>query len=189
MPYTSSPPPLEDAQQNHLSLLQELQSPASLTATWDPLKPPDIHGVLIRDVKNVVYSKGALTELFRSEWFDAAPFDVRHVTLVSLLPGQTTQWHRHRQQRDVVFPIVGTIRIGLFDPRADSPTLGKGMVVTFNLLRPRWLYIPPGVWHALRNVGAEDASYIVLNDTMFDYAAPDDWVLPAGSELIPVSLD
>ena len=53
----------------------------------------------------------------------------------------------------------------------------------------RLLVIPPGVWHSLRNVGPDEGSYIVLNDTLFDYANPDDWVLPPGSDLIPVRMD
>lgn len=100
----------------HASVLQESRSRSSVTAQWDPAQPVDIDGVFVRDVKNVVYSRGMLTELFRAEWFADAEFTVRHVTLVTL-------------------------------------------------------------------------SYVVLNDTMFDYEKPDDWVLPAGSDLIPVKMD
>lgn len=173
----------------HVSAQKESRSRQTVTAEWNPVNPPPIDGVLLRDVKNVVYAKGALTELFRAEWFKEDEFVVRHVTLVTLLPGQTSQWHRHHEQRDIVFPIRGYIRIGLFDPRADSPTKGQSMMLTFNLARPRYLYIPPGVWHSLRNVGPDEGSYIVLNDTVFDYEKPDDWVLPPDSDLIPVRMD
>lgn len=182
------PSPEESKRLPHISTQRETRSKQTVTSEWNPVQPPPIDGVLLKEVKNVVYGKGVLTELFRDEWFEEA-FPVRHVTLVTLLPGQTSQWHRHHQQRDIVFPIRGHIRIGLFDARENSPTQGEGMVMTFNLARPRCLYIPPGVWHSLRNIGHEDGSYIVLNDTLFDYAKPDDWVLPPDTDLIPVRMD
>lgn len=185
----SSPDQPMEVATPHVSAQKESRSRQTVTAEWNPVNPPPIDGVLLRDVKNVVYAKGALTELFRAEWFKEDEFVVRHVTLVTLLPGQTSQWHRHHEQRDIVFPIRGYIRIGLFDPRADSPTKGQSMMLTFNLARPRYLYIPPGVWHSLRNVGPDEGSYIVLNDTVFDYEKPDDWVLPPDSDLIPVRMD
>lgn len=172
----------------HPSVRGEIQSAYTVTSEWDPVAPPPIEGVLLRDVKNVVYGRGMLTELFRAEWFADAPFTIRHVTAVSLLPGETSQWHRHHEQRDIVFPIRGYIRIGLFDPRADSPSKGRSMLWTFNLTRPRYLYIPPGVWHSLRNIGPDEGTYIVFNDTVFDYEHPDDWVLPSDSDLIPVQM-
>lgn len=175
--------------EQHPSVRAEIQASQTVTADWDPIAPPPIDGVSLREVKNVVYGRGLLTELFRAEWFADAPFDIRHVTVVSLLAGQTSQWHRHHEQRDIVFPIRGFIRVGLFDPREDSPTHGKSMLWTFNLARPRYLYIPPGVWHSLRNIGHDEASYIVFNDTVFDYAQPDDWLLPPNSDLIPVKMD
>jgi dTDP-4-dehydrorhamnose 3,5-epimerase len=63
-------------------------------------------------------------------------------------------------------------------------------VLNFNLHRPRYVVVPPGVWHCLRNVSpARDAAYIVLNDTEYRYDAPDDWTLAKDAAEIPVSLD
>ncbi len=166
----------------------EFKAKPSLDANWDPIHPLPIDGLKLHEVKNVVYPNGVLTEIFRPEWLDGR-FPVGHVVFVGLLPGLTTQWHRHHEQEDIVFPVRGTIRMGFYDSREDSPTRGKGCVLNFNLARPRYIYIPPGVWHALRNIGSEEAHYIVLNDRPFDYANPDDWLLPPGSEAIPVKLD
>lgn len=166
----------------------ERQAKQTVTADWNTIDPLPIDGLFLTDVKNVIYKNGTLTELFRPEWFDDQ-FTVRHITHVSLIPGKTTQWHRHRKQRDIVFPVRGYVRIGFYDGREDSPTHGKSCVINFNLARPRYVYIPPGVWHCLRNIGPEEAVYIVINDVVFQYENPDDWLLPAGSEAIPVSLD
>lgn len=169
----------------------ERRGRSAVDGAWNPVAPIPIDGARLIEVKNVVYDRGQLTELFRSEWFDGsasdrADFAVRHVTLVSLLPGEVSQWHRHREQRDIVFPVAGFIRIGLYDEREDSKTRGAGWTGMFSLTRPRALYIPPGVWHSLRNAGADIAAYVVLNDTEFRYAEPDDWVREAGSPEIPV---
>ena len=35
----------------------------------------------------------------------------------------------------------------------------------------------------------DEAAYVVVNDRPYDYADPDDWLLPAGAADIPVNLD
>ena len=169
-------------------LLTEARAEPTITADWDPLSPPPIEGVAVREVKNVVFRNGNLTELFRPEWFNGE-FNIGHVVHVLMLPGQTSQWHCHHDQHDILFPVRGYVRVGLYDARPCSPTVGKSYVATFNLLRPRYIHVPPGVWHALRNAGHDEAAYIVLNDVPYDYAKPDDWVLPPGAGAIPVRLD
>lgn len=164
------------------------QARQSITKTWDPLKPPPIDGVKVVDVKNVVLKSGLLTELFREEWVE--DFPVRHVVLASMLPGATTNWHCHKKQGDIIFPVAGQIRIGLYDSRKNSPTCHMGCTLNFNLHRPRYIIVPPGVWHALRNTNTADAaSYVVINDVVYDYETPDDWTLAPGAPEIPVSLD
>lgn len=169
-------------------LFKAARSSQTITSTWDPIKPPPIDGVRMVDVKNVVFRSGVLTEIFRSDWFEG--FNVKHVVHVSLLPGSISQWHCHQEQLDIVFPVRGQIRIGLYDDRPDSATRGEGCVLDFNLHRPRYVFVPPGVWHSVKNADqANEAAYLVCNDTLFDYEAPDDWTLAAGAAEIPVSLD
>ena len=139
---------------NNHSPIPEFKASQTLDENWNPIKPLPIAGLELREVKNVIYRNGVLTELFRPEWFDDR-FKVGHVVFVSLLPGLTTQWHRHHEQEDIVIPVRGTIRMGFYDSREDSPTRGKGCVLNFNLMRPRYIYIPPGVWHALRLCGVD----------------------------------
>jgi dTDP-4-dehydrorhamnose 3,5-epimerase len=170
------------------SSLPERRAAQSVDADWNPVNPPVIDGVRIVDVKNVVIRGGTLTEIYREEWFgDTMP--VRHLTHVTSLPGYASQWHCHHVQADIVFPIRGYFRIGLYDARTNSPTRGKSIVSTFHIQRPRYVYVPPGVWHALRNVGPDEGAYLVLNDTEYNYENPDDWTLPPGAEEIPVRLD
>ncbi len=177
-----------DAGQEASGILVEARARQTLTKDWDPITPPPIEGVSVCDVKNVIYRGGVLTELYRPEWFSEAPFPIGHVVHVSLLPGQVTQWHCHHRQRDIVFPVRGFIRIGLYDARPSSPTVGKSFALNFNLHRPRYLIIPQGVWHSLRNIGPEEAVYIVLNDLPYEYENPDDWTLAPDSPALPANL-
>ena len=169
------------------SILKEAQARQTITRDWDPLNPPPIDGVYVKDVKNVVYKNGVLTELYRPEWFEEE-FPVGHVVHVSLLPGLITDWHSHKLQRDIVFPVRGYIRIGLYDGRENATTFGNSCAITFNLHRPRYLHIPTGVWHSLKNIGDTEAVYIVLNDLQFEYDNPDDYVLEPDSPRIPFTL-
>ncbi len=114
---------------------QSAQADQSITNTWDPLRPLPIEGVKLVDVKNVVIKSGILTELFREEWFE--DFPVHHVLFASVLPGATSNWHCHKKQSDIIFPVSGQIRIGLYGTREASPTHGAGCTINFNLHRPR----------------------------------------------------
>jgi dTDP-4-dehydrorhamnose 3,5-epimerase len=114
----------------------ELRARQTVDAEWNPVNPVPIDGVVVQDVKNVIYGRGVLSELFRQEWLEG-DFQVRHVTLVGLLPGDPTQWHCHHEQRDIVFPVQGYMKIGLYDGRADSPTRGASSGIAFHRSRPR----------------------------------------------------
>lgn len=158
-----------------------------MTADWQPIGQPRIDGLEIREIRNVVFRSGVLTELYRSEWFDP-PLSVAHVVHVSMLPGTTSTWHYHARQRDVIVPVQGQLRIGFYDDREQSPTYRTTLVVNVGIMRPNYVIVPPGIWHALANPTHESASYVVLNDQPFVYDDPDDWILPMGCESIPCSL-
>lgn len=158
--------------------------------SWNPILAPtqSIEGVRVVEIKNLVIRGGTLTEIYRPEWFDGV-MKVEHVTHVTSLPGFQSKWHCHQDQADVIFVLGGYFRAGLFDARTDSPTHGHAFVANLHLMRPQAIYVPPGVWHALRNVGNAEASYIVLNDRPYHYENPDDWILPVGVPDIPISLE
>ena len=64
-----------------------------------------------------------------------------------------------------------------------DPRLSEGFQLT---LQPgEMVYIPPGVWHALRNESGAPAGYINVVDEMFDYEKPDNYRLPADSTEAP----
>ena len=167
---------------------QARRAPQTVTADWEPVCHQGIAGVQVKEMKNVVIRSGVLTECFRPEWFDP-PFTACHVVYVALLPGGISSWHCHRGQSDVIVVVRGQLRIGLYDDRPESATYRSFSQLNMNVARPMALRVPPLVWHAIRNPSAQEAAYIVVNDQVFNYEAPDDWILPPGSNEIPYSLD
>ena len=145
-------------------------------------------GVQVKEMKNVVIRSGVLTECFRPEWFDAE-FHAAHVVYMAVLPGGLSSWHCHKRQNDVIVPVRGQLRIGLYDDRPESATYGNFSLLHASVARPMALRVPPLVWHAVKNPTGEEAAYIVVNDEVFNYSEPDDWILPPGSDAIPYRLD
>ena len=160
----------------------------TVTSDWQPVGETSIAGVAVTEIKNVVYRNGVLTELFCADWFGES-FAAKHIVHVTMAGGTRSPWHCHKSQTDVIFPIRGQIRLGLYDDRSESSTYRTAKIVNFNIMRPRYVVVPPGIWHALRNVGQDEAAYVVLNDRVYRYDDPDDWVLPKDSDAIPCSLD
>lgn len=167
---------------------QARRAPQTVTSDWMPVGGPAIPGVQIKEIRNVTIRSGVLTECFRPEWFDP-PFPAAHVVHMALLPGGLSSWHCHRQQSDVIVPIRGQLRIGVYDDREDSPTYKSFRLLHVSAARPVAILVPPLVWHAIRNPSGESAAYVVVNDQPFHYAEPDDWILPPGSDAIPFTLD
>jgi dTDP-4-dehydrorhamnose 3,5-epimerase len=169
-------------------LEQARRAPQTVTAEWTPVGRPEIAGVQIREIKNVLVQSGVLTECFRPEWFDP-PFQAAHVVYMALLPGGLSSWHCHLRQSDVIIAVQGQLRVGLYDDRPESETYRRFITLNAGVARPTAVRVPPLVWHAIKNPTGEQAAYIVVNDEVFRYEEPDDWILPPGSDAIPHRLD
>jgi dTDP-4-dehydrorhamnose 3,5-epimerase len=160
------------------------RDPQTITAEWNPSAMRVIDGVRLREVRHVPKLTGHLTELYRRDWqLDAGAVD--QVFQVALLPGRVSAWHAHDQTVDRLFVVEGTVRIVLFDRRADSPT--RGLLNEFRLgeHRPGMLLVPPRVWHGVQNIGGAQARLLNMVDKAYDYAAPDHWRVPADTPDIP----
>lgn len=145
-----------------------------------------IEGARWIDTRAVVTRNGLVTEVFRPEWVEG--FAVRNAAYCTLLPGAASAWHCHRGQSDLVVPLSGQLKVALYDDRPESKTHGQVDELFVNPARPGALLVPPGVWHGIKNVDGAGSAYVVFNDQPFVHEAPDDWVLPPTSDLIPYRL-
>jgi dTDP-4-dehydrorhamnose 3,5-epimerase len=161
-----------------------VQDEQSITADWTPSQLELIHGVAIKEIKNVPKANGYLTEVYRSEWqLDDLP--VSQVFQVALVPGGISAWHAHRVTTDRLFVNQGMMRIVLYDSRADSPTRGVVNEVRFGAMRPALVIVPPQVWHGIQNLSQETSLILNLVDRAYRYESPDHWRVPPDSPEIP----
>jgi dTDP-4-dehydrorhamnose 3,5-epimerase len=76
------------------------------------------------------------------------------------------------------------IKIAFYDDREPSNTYRRLNDLMFSNARPT-LIGTRGVWHALKNVGTDEAAYVTMKDRAFNYEGPDDWRLPVGASEAP----
>jgi len=146
--------------------------------------PPNIAGVRIHQLGNVITRSGFMTEVFRADW-PVIGVTVRQVNWVQLNPGAVTDWHFHSEQTDHIVGVGGNIKLALWDGRDNSPTKGATDIVRIGAIRPVMVIVPPGVWHGLRNESGAPAGYINVVDELYDHAKPDNWRLTPRAAEIP----
>jgi dTDP-4-dehydrorhamnose 3,5-epimerase len=144
---------------------------------------PQIAGVTVHELGNVLTRSGTLTEVFRIDWPQLVG-PVRQINWVQLNPGAVTDWHAHARQTDHIVGVGGNIKLALWDGRDGSPTKGASDIIRIGAARPVMVVVPPEIWHGLRNESGEPAGYINVIDQLYGYEEPDNWRLtPRAAEL------
>jgi dTDP-4-dehydrorhamnose 3,5-epimerase len=161
-----------------------LKEPQTVTPAGESVAPR-IEGVEFRPARAHTDERGSLIEVFSEGWgFTDTP--VVHVYQVSVRPGRVRgPWVVHRYQDDRLFFSTGCAKVALFDAREGSATDGLVDVRYLGVDAPGLLVIPAGVWHAVRNIGDTDLTFINLPTQPYDYADPDKHRLPLDNDLIP----
>jgi dTDP-4-dehydrorhamnose 3,5-epimerase len=159
----------------------------TVTPDWEPTAPR-IVGVDLKYLPPNPDERGEITEIYRPAWgVHSEPLVFVYQTIVR--PGKVKGWVVHRKQDDRIFHSMGTLQWALYDDRADSPTHGMVNHFTVSERRRMLFVIPCGVYHTVRNVGHQDALFINMPTRPYDYADPDKYRLPPGSDLIPFRFD
>lgn len=131
-----------------------------------------IEGVIVNQLTSHVDERGRLCALFRRD--EAGSEQYGQVHLTTLWPGVVKAWHRHKHRRDSLVCVAGTVRLGLYDERADSPTHAELNQFFLGAHSPLRISIPPGVWFGLQALGTEQALVVVLSDQPYDPHRPDE---------------
>jgi dTDP-4-dehydrorhamnose 3,5-epimerase len=143
-----------------------------------------IDGVKVRYAVTHPDDRGDLCEIYNPAWgFDDAPMVYAYTATIK--PGKIKGWVKHLLQSDRLFILKGSFRIVLCDDRAESPTYKKLTVHHFNDRRRGLILIPPGVYHAVQNVGYEEAIFVNNPTRAYDHANPDKYRLPLDTDRIP----
>jgi dTDP-4-dehydrorhamnose 3,5-epimerase len=110
--------------------------------------------------------RGALTELFRTDWMDTSSHNAaQQVNLSTSRAHVLRGLHFHYHQADFWIPIEGEVVAGLADLRRGSPTEGVSTCIRLSAQHRSGLYIPPGVAHGYYAV--QDMALLYLVDRLY----------------------
>jgi dTDP-4-dehydrorhamnose 3,5-epimerase len=159
----------------------------TVTSNWESVATP-IHGFAIKWLPPNEDERGELCEIYRLDWgFHSEP--VVQVYQVMVRPKKVKGWVAHQKQDDRIFMSQGTLRWALFDNRPDSPTYKKLHIFVVSERHRATFVIPRGVFHAVQNIGEENAYFINLPTRAYDYKDPDKLRLPVKNDLIPFAFE
>jgi dTDP-4-dehydrorhamnose 3,5-epimerase len=161
------------------------KDPQLITSDWQKLDEM-IEGVSVREVLHVPRDHGVITEVFRPEW-DPTGLPVVHIYQSRLYPGALGAWSCHAQNIDRLFVNQGNIKVVLYDSREESKTRGTLNELYAGDARPCLIVLPPGIWHGLQNLGAQEALVLNMPTNPYNYEDPDHYRLPFDTNEIPYS--
>ncbi|UCG57739.1 MAG: dTDP-4-dehydrorhamnose 3,5-epimerase family protein [Phycisphaerales bacterium] len=142
-----------------------------------------IDGVAVRRARVICDERGRLGEIMRADdpWFEK--FGQAYFT--TTYPGVVKAWHYHTRQTDHFYILRGTVKVGLYDERKDSPTSGTVNEIYLSEHSPGLLRIPPGVLHGWMCVGQTEAYVVNTVSEMYNYDDPDEFRVDPHDTNIP----
>jgi dTDP-4-dehydrorhamnose 3,5-epimerase len=142
-----------------------------------------IDGVIVKRLRPIPDERGRLMEILRADdpFFDK----FGQVYMTTVFPGVVKAWHLHRRQTDHLAVLVGTVRLGLYDPREGSPT--RGLVNEFfpGEHDPMLVRVPVGVLHGIKGVGTREALVLNVPSEPYDPICPDELRLAPDDPSVP----
>ena len=146
-----------------------------------------IDGVAVLAPAVHVDHRGRLFEFFTGvNHFWAEPVVFGHIS--SIRPNCVKGWGLHLNKNDRYTLVSGEVLVALWDARLDSPTHGLVQRVYLAPESVRQVLIPAGVWHAIINIGIDEAFIMNMPTQPYDHASPDKVRLSVGSPVAPVDL-
>jgi dTDP-4-dehydrorhamnose 3,5-epimerase len=134
-----------------------------------------IDGVVIKNLKRIIDDRGFLMEIFRSDWPEFQKFGQTYMT--TCRPGIVKAWHYHKLQWDHFVPIRGNALIGLYDSRDGSPSKGVLQEIEVREGEPKFIKIPPLVYHGFTPMDDQDIWVINTPTELYNYKQPDEYRL------------
>lgn len=144
-------------------------------------------GVVLRDLVTHTDERGTIVELYDLRW-DIHPDPMVYAYQFTIRPGWAKGWGLHREHDDRYVFLEGEMETAFYDERPDSPTYGMAARRVLSGRHRQLIIIPAGVWHAHRNIGAEDVRVVNFPTTPYDHANPDKYLLPLDTDELPIDL-
>lgn len=168
------------------SIQESVRDQQTVTASGERLEKV-IEGVLLVSPAIHVDHRGRLFEFFSGpSEFWTEPIVFGHVS--SVRPDAYKGWGLHFDKDDRYTLISGEVLVVLWDSRVDSSTCGLVQRVFLGPDMERQVRIPAGVWHAMINLGTDEAFVINMPTRPYNHAHPDKVRLARTSPVVPVDL-
>ena len=132
-----------------------------------------IDGVQTKKLKWLCDDRGRLMEMIRCNDDIFRGFGQVYATTVK--PGVVKAWHYHKKQEDSFVPLIGQLRIGLYDARDNSATKGQVEEYLLDSANPCVLQIPRGIFHGFECVGDIEAMVLNVPNMPYDHEHPDEY--------------
>jgi dTDP-4-dehydrorhamnose 3,5-epimerase len=123
-----------------------------------------IPGVIAKRLKRFTDSRGWLVELYRDDELPPG-FEPTMGYLSLTHPGVARGPHEHREQSDGFVFLSGKFEITLWENRPGREHVKQ--VILAGEESPLFLVVPPGVVHAYRNTGPQDALVLNFPDRLY----------------------
>lgn len=164
-------------------MLDDLRDRATVSPDGEPLAAlPE--GVTFRDAPVHVDARGMIIEGFDPRW-DWHPEPFAYAYVFTVRPGKIKGWGLHQRHEDRYLILYGDMEVVMYDEREDSPTRGLVASAVLSESRRRLMNIPPGIWHANRNIGDSDVVVVNFPTTPYEHDNPDKFRLPLDTDRIP----
>lgn len=131
--------------------------------------------------------RGSLTEIYNPAW-DLADEPLVYAYQATIHPGQKKGWVVHLEQADRLFFSNGAAKVVLYDARRSSPSHGLAQELFLGEVNRGLVKIPPGVVHAVVNVGPRELRFVNLPTRPYCHESPDKSRLPLDTDAIPYRL-
>jgi dTDP-4-dehydrorhamnose 3,5-epimerase len=125
-----------------------------------------IKDVQLKPLKVHADDRGYFMELLREDDAFFSRFGQSSYSI--LYPGLVKAWHWHQRQDDIWFILSGMAQVGLYDLRDESPTRGETDVFYLGEANRQLLYIPHGVAHGYRVLGAQPVGLVYYTNQLYD---------------------
>ena len=118
-----------------------------------------IEGVLVEPLSQIADERGKIMHMLRADEPHFEKFGEIYFSVV--YPGVIKGWHLHKEMTLNYAVISGIIKLVLYDPREDSPTMGEIQELFIGEDNYVLVKIPPKIWNGFEGIGVKSA--IVAN--------------------------
>lgn len=145
-----------------------------------------IEGVILKDLTVYADERGFLMEIMRLNDLEMKGPNIKQIIASYSYPGVIKGWHLHTKQEDRLVCVSGMVKLVLYDYRTDSPTYQEINEIFMGERYPRAVFIPPGVFHGIKNIGQEIAVVIGMASLLYDPNNVDELrIHPLKNDIIP----